>query len=657
MLHLDFETRSELDLKKVGVYKYAEHPSTEVMCMAWAWKDEPVRVWDARHDQFPIDAMNAAMPSYGVHTLHAWNAAFEREIWRTVLPRQLGYAVDITGRFEWRCTMAQALAMGLPGKLERCAPVILGKDGQQKDMAGNRVTMQLSRPRSRDPLVWWEDEDKWQRMMAYCAQDVEVERAIGKHLRPLSAYEQRIWAMDQAINDRGVALDVPLIHAGIALTQEAHRRASLELSELTSGHVTDATQNGRLAQWLGVESVSKDAVAAQLTSDTLTASQRRALTLRQETGMSSLAKLPGMLAAMCGDGRVRGLLQYHAAHTGRWGGRLIQTQNFPRGEVKDAYALIETITRLGAGAYDVLAHVAPPLHVLVAVLRACLVASPGTRFAAWDYAAIEPRVLAWLVGQDDALQRYRDGVDEYKVMASFIYNIPLAAVQKFPHRQLAKAAVLGCGFGMGKKRFKDAAALAPYFLDIDEVMADTAVSTYRARWDKVPQFWRDIERAVVRAIQHHGTVQHATRITCVANAAWLLVKLPSGRLLTYCKPEVEPTLMPWTDRDGQAVWRDTAFAWGENSLTRQWERYSLWGGFLTENIVQAIARDLLADAMYQMWTAYDLLPVLTAHDEAVCEITHDDEAETMRRVMEDVPEWATGLPVMVEGWISTRYQK
>lgn len=659
MLHLDFETRSVLDLKKVGVYKYAEHPSTEVMCMAWAVDDEPVRVWDAREGlaTFPPEVLRA-MTVRGVRvstfTMHAWNAAFEREISRTVLPRQLGIARFTAVPRPWRCTMAQAFAMGLPGKLERCAPVILGKHGPQKDMAGNRLTMQLARPRTRDPLIWWEDDEKWQRMMAYCAQDVEVERAIGKKLRPLSDYEQGIWELDQRINDRGVALDVPLIQAGIALVEEAHRRASLELAELTNGYVTEATQNGRLAEWLGVESVNKDAVAGLLASDTLTDTQRRVLTIRQETGMSSLAKLPTMLDAMRADGRVRGLIQYHAAHTGRWGGRLIQPQNFPRGEIKDAYGLIPLIKDMGCGLYDALNLFAPPLHLVVALLRACLVPAPGTRFAAWDYSAIEPRVLAWLVGQTDALDRYRSGYDEYKAMASFMFGVPYEAVTKF-QRQLAKAAVLGCGFGMGKVRFKVAAGLAPYFLDIDEAMAETAVTTYRERWHRVPEFWKEIEGSVIEAIRRPQTPMVCGRLTIIANAAWLLIKLPSGRLLTYAQPHLVRTEMPWSTEERPAF-RDVAWAWGENALTRQWEAYSLWGGFLTENVVQAIARDLLAEAM-RRGDAEGIMPVLTSHDEQVCEITSADQADRMRQIMEDVPTWAQGIPIAVEGWIGGEYRK
>jgi DNA polymerase bacteriophage-type len=653
MLHLDFETRSELDLKKVGVYKYAAHPSTEVMCMAWAFDDEPVRVWDARKpEEFPDTVCSHIQLGEEVH---AWNAAFEREIWRTVLCAQIEY-LDMSGEPNWRCTMAQALAMGLPGKLERCAPVILGPDGQQKDMTGNRLMLQMSKPRTRDPVTWWEDDERYAKLMAYCAQDVEVERAIGKKLRPLSDYEQRIWEMDQRINDRGVALDLPLIHAGIDITQEAHRRASLELSELTSGHVTEATQNGRLAEWLGVESVNKDAVAGLLASDATTPVQRRVLTIRQETGMSSLAKLPGMLMAVGEDGRVRGLIQYHAAHTGRWGGRLIQPQNFPRGEIQNAYDLIDVVLR-GRHSFDMLEMLYPPLHVVVALLRACLIPAPGKQFAAWDYSAIEPRVLAWLCGQLDALTRYRNGDDEYKVMASYIYQIPISEVKKFPHRQLAKAAVLGCGFGMGKRRFKEAAALAPYFLDIDEEMAETAVTTYRQRWNCVPAFWKLIENAVIEAIQFPNTpVQVNQHLRVVANSAWLLIRLPSGRLLTYAKPTVRPSLMPWTDRDGDAVYRDTAHAWGENSMTRQWEEYSLWGGFLTENIVQAVARDLLADAMLTM-DREDLRLVLTSHDEVVCEVDGETQYHRMEQIMKDVPEWATGIPIALEGWLGPRYCK
>ena len=553
-LHVDYETRSRLDLRKVGAYKYAMDPSTDILCMAYAFDDEPVQLWDAQRDPlgFPLRVLEY-IAAGGM--LHAWNAAFERLITRHVLPR---YVVLTVPDRQWRCTMAEAYAMGLPGKLEQCAPVLLGKTGIKKDMKGHALMQRVSKPRTLEPLTWWDDDERLDRLGAYCCQDVEVERACGKKLRPLSDAEQEIWFLDLAINDQGVCIDVPLVKAALAITIEAQRRANDELAELTNGEITAATQHARFPTWLrsrgiDTDSADKDAVAWMLALPGLDPVARRVLELRRETAMSSTAKLKSILDMLMDDGRVRGLIQYHAAHTGRWGGRGIQPQNFARGEVKNAYDFIDMVLR---GDYDGLGLCYPPLRIVSSIMRAMLIAPPGEQFGSWDYSAIEPRVAAWLAGQEDALARYRSGEDEYIVMASHVYGLPRELIKKFPHRQLGKAIVLGAIFGLGWRGLTASAAKAPYFLELQEELARQGIDTFRTLWDQVPVMWRGLEEMVKNATDYPRQKFSYGKLSAVANNAWLLVRLPSGRLLTYAQPTVRSTEMPWTDRNGDPVYRD-----------------------------------------------------------------------------------------------------
>jgi DNA polymerase len=333
VLHIDFETRSACDIKKAGADVYARHPSTSVLCMAWAIDDGPVELWTPNKSN---PYFNSLLKD---REIWAHNAPFEIAIWNHVCTRLYGWPKVTADQFH--CTMAMAYAMALPGSLERAAAA--AGIAHQKDMQGSRIMMQLAQPRDTrgdGSVVWWEEKDvpeKFERLYAYCKQDIEVERELGKRLRKLSDFERRVWLLDHKINQRGVAVDLPAVRRAIDLVEGEKDRLDAEMREATSNQVGTCTANGQLLdflKWRGIkaESVDKSTVVSLLEKE-IPDDCRKALLLRQEAAKSSTAKLESMVRGTCNDGRSRGLFQYHGAATGRWAGRRIQLQNLPRPKI------------------------------------------------------------------------------------------------------------------------------------------------------------------------------------------------------------------------------------------------------------------------------------------------------------------------------------
>ncbi len=342
ILHIDFETRSACEIKKAGAYVYANHPSTDILCMGFAFNDEPVCMWRPEGtgpistEQFKraLDHVNSG----GEVVAH--NAAFELDIWKGVGVRKYGWpslSVEQT-----QCTMIMAYAMNLPGALEK-ASIAVGLE-IKKDMAGNRVMMKLSQPKKDGSFHTPETSpEEFSKLYDYCAQDIEVERALHKRLVPLSEYERQVWILDQKINQRGIAIDIKSAQAAIQVIELEKERLNREMVKVTGNAVGACTNTGQLRDWIqqkGIEipGVAKSDVTALLLKDDLPSDVRRALQLRQEAAKSSTAKLEAMVQGVSSDGRIRGIFQYYGATaTGRWAGRRIQPQNFPRPNLKDEH--------------------------------------------------------------------------------------------------------------------------------------------------------------------------------------------------------------------------------------------------------------------------------------------------------------------------------
>lgn len=437
---IDFETRSVVDLRKTGVYSYAADPSTDVWCMAYSWDGEDVHVWS------PGDAIDVRLEDWIVEggKLQAWNAQFERVIWNSIMaPR---YNWPRTKSAQWYCTMAQASAAGLPRALGQAAAV-LGVS-EQKDKVGQALMMRMARPRRTNPdgtHVWWNTADKIEALVQYCRQDVRTEMDVSTHIPYLPDSERQLYLLDQRINDRGVLLDRDLLDRVRILAETSKAEIDAEINRLTRGQVRSATNGMHLVAWLNkygihTSSVDKQAVAEILATPDLHPVIRRVLELRQAGAKSSTAKLNAMEYAASADGRMRGLLVYHGAATGRWSGKLVQPQNFPR-PVRKQDELDEIIRKLKAD--ESIADHGYGTEIAADLLRSMLIAAPGHRLMFADYSAIEARVLAWVAGQKDLVETFAKGGDVYIKMAAAIYGVAEDKVTA-EQRQVGKMAILGC---------------------------------------------------------------------------------------------------------------------------------------------------------------------------------------------------------------------
>lgn len=661
-LSIDFETRSQIDLRETGVYPYAADPSTDIWCMSYAFSDEEeVRTWAPRYPfqdgdgkwgfhalPFPTEVVDHVMAG---GTIRAHNAQFERIIWRDCLAPRYGVVIPSAEQFE--CSAAEAASMGLPRSLDGASSV-LGVD-TKKDLEGHALMMRMCRPRSQKGgvVTWWDVPEKVQRLIEYCEQDVRTERAITKHLRRLVPNERAVYLLDQRINDRGITLDIHLCKQAKALAQVGIERSTAEIHDLTGGAVEKMSQNSRLLAWLRaqgleVESIDKHSVGELLDRTDLEPKIEAALRLRSEGAKTSIAKIDAMLACVGSDGRIRGLLLFYGASTGRWAGRLVQPHNFPRGEIDGAVEYIPLVLK-GAAGYDELDILEPPLKVVSSLLRPMLVAAPGMKLVAADYSGIEARVLAWLAGDKEKCARFARGEDEYKHLASRIYSVPVAEITK-AQRQFGKVGELGCGYGMGGPKLVDTAS-KQFGVEMSLEDAYKVVSIYRAANDKIVDLWYNLEAAARKAVSQPGTTQVVGPVKFSKRGGFLWAILPSGRPLAYPSPSVGLRKTPWGDE------RPSLQCWGVNGYTRKWEPYDLYGGLWAENLVQAISRDLLADAMLRL-DGGNYPVILSVHDEIISEVPEGTgSVEEFVEIMTTLPAWAVDCPVAAEGWEGHRYRK
>ena len=627
---IDFETRSAVDLRKTGVYVYATDVSTDVWCMAYSWDGEDVRVWQ------PGDPIDTKLEDWIVEggKLQAWNSAFERVIWNKIMAPRYNWPRTRAG--QWYCTMAQASAAGLPRALGQAAAV-LGVE-EQKDKVGQALMLRMARPRKTladGTHTWWTTPDKVEALIEYCRQDVRTEMDVSTHIPYLPDSERQLFLLDQRINDRGVMLDTDLLQRVRRLATDSKAEIDAEINRLTKGEVRSATQGMHLAAWLrkyGVQtaSVDKQAVSKILAHEGLHPVIRRVVELRQSGAKSSTAKLDAMEYAAGEDGRMRGLLVYHGAATGRWSGKLVQPQNFPRPVRKQA-ELDEIIAKLKAD--ESVAEHGHGTEIAADLLRSMIIAAPDHRLMFADYSAIEARVLAWMAGQKDLVETFAKGGDVYIKMATTVFGVPEDQVTP-EQRQVGKALVLGCGFGMSGKRFAE-------FAGVDMDLAVKAVGAYREANHRIVSFWKESEQQYLEI----------GRAAAEAGEPFMRVPLPSGRSLTYRNPRIVQRETPWgTTQDTVEI--DTL-----NSITRQWVPQKIWGGLAVENVVQATARDLMAGAMMRLENSgYPV--IMSVHDEIICEVPEGyGSLDEMIEIMTTPPAWAKDCPIAAEGKEGPRYRK
>jgi len=703
-LHLDFETRSEADLETVGATAYAMHPSTEVLCLGYTFDDEPVHVLTREQVRLPNGHGNFRPPLADAARTEACifvaqNAPFEDAIWEHVMVKKYGYP-PMRDPKRWDCTMARALMVGLPAGMADMAKV-LGLPFQ-KDLEGRRAMLLLSKPKADG--TWNEDPALYEKMYAYNKIDVEVERAADKVLPMMGAHERAIWEHTLVLNRRGVQVDLELAKQASAMAKILTEGLNAQLRKLTGGFIDKATQIARLKAWLFAQGLSeyapkpaipsadpddddeqagldKAAMLALLEREDISPVVRKVIAIRQQVGKSSTSKYVKTIESAGPDGRVRGVIQYHGAHTGRDAGRLIQPQNYPKGFMDPApqAAAIAAIMSGDAELVDIL-YGERAMDMLSDTLRGTIIAGPGKHLVSADFNSIELCVEMWLAGDEATLALLRKGGKPYVEMAQAIYNDP--AIRKDTHPKqydLGKRAVLGCGYQMGAPKFKVTCKIQAN-LDIEDELAERAVKVYREKYPLVVALWKEVNAAAIAAVKNPGQAY----ASCGGKVLWvmsrdrrfLVAKLPSGRFLWYWKPVVRMEWMTYCKdencahvKTGRAYdcphrqQREGMNYWGKHPKTKQWVLLKTYGGLLVENVTQAVARDLMMHgAMSCEAAGFD--QVLRVHDELLAEVESTRVVglgkatlERFLKIMCELPAWAAGCPVAAEGWIGPRYRK
>jgi DNA polymerase len=657
IFHADFETASHGSLPRIGAHKYARDPSTRILCFAYATDEDDPVVWFPTLQPAPADLIAATRdPKL---EFHAWNAAFEFNIWNAVA---IQHGLPPLPIEHFHCTMAQALVWGAPPKLEQAAIVL--KTNMEKDTLGAALMRKVMKPRPhKDGSITWWDQDEpglLPRLGEYCAQDVRAERAIGRRLRPMPPEERQLWLLDQRMNHRGLRVDAAAVKAMQTVVDGEITRIGAALAGLTDGHITSPTQTARLVKYIKAEGVAIDGldkrVLPLVLKDELAPRHRKILTLYQQGAKSSTAKLRSMTNYLDDDGRIRGLTQYGGAmRTLRWAGRGPQIQNYPRPskEIDARAAIADIIWGVDAETLDFV-H-GQPMTVVSQCLRGAYVAAKGHAFAVCDYSGIEARVVAWLAGQEDALDVFRRGLDIYKKAAHDVGSTS---------RDLGKLLVLSCGFGAGPRRVAIIAQNPPYFIELTKEEAIKNVYGWRNANHHIRSLWYEVDDLIRTVLSRHiddrwiwtSARKVAFRMaTDERLAGALLMRLPSGRKIVYRNASIDEII---NDVDGcsdvEAVIRYDGLDW-----TKKWTRIRSWGGKFVENMTQAVARDLLAGAVLQLDNDdNDLLT--TIHDEIIAEPLQaraDARLAEMKAVMGVAPSWAYGLPLKAEGGVMTRYGK
>ena len=648
---IDFETRSEADIKKTGGWTYSLHETTDVLCLSYRIPGRPKGIWVPSVDPgFPED-LKSAIDS--VLPFEAHNSQFELAIWENVMVKK--YQAPIISRDRWTCSAAKAAALSLPRNLENLAlalhlPV-------QKDMEGRRLMLKMTRPKKKTKKEpeggWHEDPQDLVRLIQYCHTDTETEELASELMPELSKNEQILFLLDQKINLRGLYIDIPLVKICLDFIDRYSVVLLKKLQDLTDGEIQTAGQRQKILDYLsGLGTDLQNKLAATfadiLGGGGVKGKARQILEVRQKLSKSSTTKFKTFLNATDpNDNRVRGTMLYHGASTGRWSGRLIQPHNFPRGSIKDVNECIDT---LKMNDYELFKYLYPDvMGAISSCLRGMITAPVGRDLIAADFASIESRVLFWLANEKTGLQIYKTHGKAYEDMASFIYNKPIDAIKKDSmERQLGKAAILGCGFQMGKIKFYD--TCHDWGIPVTKAQAAMGVDGFRKRFPKVVKFWYALNDAAIAAVENPGLVTEVGLIKFKHTGGFLYCRLPNGRKIAYREPIIkeEPTRF--------GVKKQVSFM-GTNSKTKKWERQRTYGGKLAENIVQATARDFMADGMLRVEKKGYYI-VMTVHDEIICEVPEEfGSVEEFEKLMATVPTWGKGCPIGVEGWRGKRFKK
>lgn len=707
----DFETRSKKKLDLCGAWAYAEHESTEPFCWAFKVDDGPVGIWInpyfaliAEHwltdrglfleDEFrilhdPIPFLNEAIKRGAIFEAH--NAEFERAIFHHQMVKKF-YWPEVPLE-QWRCSAAKAAVHQLPRKLDDAAKALELKNRKDKD--GHAVMMRLTKPKNpskADPGIWDEDPQKLIKTFHYCEQDVETEHELSDNLRDISDPEQQMWIIDQKINQRGVNIDVDSVHSIIRMFETSQVELAEECKSITG---VKPTQVEALRTWINDQGVTAknlqaDTVTRLLELDHIPDNVKRVLEIRQQAGMSSIKKYYAMLNSVNEDLRARGCHMFNGAGTGRWSGKRVQFQNIIKAFYDDVEACLKAVK---SGDYELVKMLYDKLIVTASkLIRSMIMAPKGKTLMAGDFKAIEGRILAWLAGEEFILDAYRDGSDLYKLAASGAFNKPYDSIDK-DLRDIGKVIELACGFqgfwsafmSMAKKfnvkppeaiqvEKKDMRDFNGRRLTVREAKFKKWSTPFILEWrnnrPKTTEFWADLQNAAFECIRKPGKTFDVGYLKFGVRQykghRFMHIRLPSGRVLNYFDPKIanveektieEVTIGGKTFEKVVKKKKKQVTYLGAHSKTKKYTRIHTYGGKLAENVTQAVANDILRFAIQNHEKAgYPI--IFHVHDEDVTEVDEGyGSLEEFLGIMAQVPPWAKGCPIGVDGWEGKRYKK
>ena len=652
-LMIDLETKSDVDITKAGVYRYADSPYFDILLFAYSVDDAPVQVVDlACGEHLPEEILNALTDDR--IQKHAFNASFERVclsvwLWRNYPERFVSYGSpeDACGNYlnpkAWRCTMVAAAYLGLPLSLAGVGAVLQLQ--QQKMSEGKALIRYFCVPYDHVngiPVFHAPADapEKWNVFRAYNQRDVETEQAIEQKIArfPVPEFVWREYDLDQNVNDRGIQLDLQLVQQAIRMDSLTKDKLLHQLKDLTDLDNPNSVQ--QMKQWLAehgleLESLGKKEVQEQLKN--ASPDLQEVLLLRQQVSKSSVKKYQAMQNAVCSDGRARGMFQFYGANrTGREAGRIIQLQNLPQNHLPDLEDARKLVKSGDLEAVELLYEDVP--DTLSQLIRTAFVPKPGYKFLVADFSAIEARVIAWLAGETWRMQAFAEGKDIYCASASKIFGVPVVKHGINGHlRQKGKVAELACGYGGSVGAMKAMGGSEMSDAELKQIVTD-----WRTASPHIVQLWWDVENAAIKAVRDKTeTETHGIHFSY--ESGFLFIKLLSGRRLAYVKPRI-----------GENRFGGDAITYEGIGTGRKWEHLETYSGKLVENIVQATARDLL---FYSMQTLSQYFTVGHIHDEMIIECPKDTKLDEICQQMAVTPDWAKGLLLRADGYECSFYKK
>ena len=645
-LAIDIETYSSIDLRTSGVFAYTEANDFEILLFAYAFDDEEVQIIDlAQGEELPNEIIEALTDPSIIKT--AFNAQFER----TCLSKHLN--IEMLPE-QWRCSQVHSLTLGLPISLAGVAKCL--KLETQKMDEGKALIRYFSIPcrptkanGGRTRNLPHHDLIKWETFKEYCKRDVEVEREIRKKLDnfPMGDKELKLWFIDQEINGYGVKIDKRIVENAIKCDGVYQKKLYEEAVKLTG--LDNPNSPLQLRKWLEdetgleVDSLTKDSVSDLLSRD-ISPKAKRVLELRQDMSKTSVKKYEAMKRSMCKDERIRGLLQYYGASTGRWAGRLVQVQNLPRNNMDDLDLARNFLLEGNLEALELLFDSVP--DVLSQLIRTAFIPSENSRFIVSDFSAIEARIIAWLAGERWRMDVFNSHGKIYEASAAEMFKVPIEEIHKdSPLRQKGKISELALGYQGSIGALISMGALD---MGLEEYDLKPLVDTWRRSNLNIVKLWWDVEAAAIRAVKERVVVNMQYGLKFSYKSGMLFIALPSGRSLAYVRPRIEID-----DRFN----KDKLTHEGIMAGTRKWGRVDTYGGKLTENIIQAVARDCLAESMFRLHKAgYKI--AFHVHDEVVLDVPKDKgSVKEVEEIMGLPIDWAPGLPLRAEGFETEYYKK